>query len=113
MYRAELWGSGGEGPHFLPLQYLFILKAKKSAKKLPAAGTEPVRRASQKEKRGRSEERPRARSAGLGALLFPEGIQLLSVCFQNRHTLPFPRDVVPLQCWWEIAPLTFFIGSES
>lgn len=110
MYRAELWGFGGECSHFLPLQHLFTLKAKKTAKKLPAAGAEPVRRASQKEKRGRSEERPRARSAGGGALLFPEGAQLLSACFQNRHIPPFPRDVVPLQYWWEIVPLTLGCG---
>ena len=40
----------------------WLLQVKKSAKKLQPQGTEPARRPSQKEKRGRSEEKPRARS---------------------------------------------------
>lgn len=40
----------------------WLLQVKKSAKKLQPQSTEPARRPSQKEKRGRSEEKPRARS---------------------------------------------------
>lgn len=39
----------------------WLLQVKKSAKKLQPQSTEPARRSSQKEKRGRSEEKPRAR----------------------------------------------------
>lgn len=46
----------------------WLLQVKKSAKKLQPQSTEPARRSSQKEKRGRSEEKPRARS---GAMLPP------------------------------------------
>ena len=46
----------------------WLLQVKKSAKKLQPQSTEPARRSSQKEKRGRSEEKPRARS---GAMLAP------------------------------------------
>lgn len=42
---------------------VLLLQAKKSAKKLQPQSMEPVRRPSQKEKRGRPEEKPRARSA--------------------------------------------------
>lgn len=52
----------------------WLLQVKKSAKKLQPQSTEPARRSSQKEKRGRSEEKPRARS---GAMLPPPPPRLL------------------------------------
>lgn len=42
---------------------VLLLQVKKSAKKLQPQSTEPVKRPSQKEKKGRPEEKPRTRSA--------------------------------------------------
>lgn len=42
---------------------VLLLQVKKSAKKLQPQSTEPVKRPSQKEKKGRPEEKPRSRSA--------------------------------------------------
>lgn len=56
-----LQGVRGSPRHSSP--FSLVLQAKKSAKKLQPQSTEPARRPSQKEKRGRPEEKPRARSA--------------------------------------------------
>lgn len=52
----------------------WLPQVKKSAKKLQSQSTEPARRPSQKEKRGRSEEKPRARSGPMLPLP-PHGLQ--------------------------------------
>ena len=67
--RAGVWGQ----PLLPPLQPCFLWppQAKKSAKKLQSA--EPVRRASQKEKRGRPDDKPRARSPTLPRFPRPPG----------------------------------------
>lgn len=63
----DLQGVRASPHHSSP--FSLLLQAKKSAKKLQQQSTEPARRPSQKEKRGRPEEKPRARSAPTRPLL--------------------------------------------
>lgn len=96
--RAGPWGWVQRLPHCSEPCSVPVPQGKKSTKKLPPQSAEPTRKPGQKEKRGRPEEKPRARSAGAcpspGRLCSAPGRSLLR---EPRPGFSHPRPGVPLR----------------